>query len=438
MPYTHTTFGQAKTQLAARLRDKLNQYWPDADIGHAIIEAMYTWQALTGYWRDRGVFNTVSGTMIYNLHTVLSSILGFNILSSSSIAAMQYSLLEPATPAAWSGSSMFTLTDLTTALQNRRNQFLLDSGAVLTPITQPITVTPRQQLPDTVINLSRVVYKTPANTRHSLFENTEYNMSAYDPTWAVTPGTPEVYSIISTPPLVVQFMPPPNDTGTLELVVVQTPANIDPTVAGNLVNVPDNFEWVLRWGALADLLLREGEAYDPTRGQYALSRYNHGVRVAMEMPIGIQWELQGIPVLPSGILESDVYDPDWHNSSDAPIELLTLGNNLVSTNPIADGIYAITVDAIVNAPVPTADADFLQIGRQDLTAILGYAEHIASFKLGTAEFMATMPLFEDFLRQAVAHNVRIRAINDYVLTNIQSLYTVQRPSVPLESTREEQ
>lgn len=431
MAYTHTTLAQAKTQLAARLRDTGKLFWVDAELGKLINESLYTWQSLTGYWRERGVFNTTPNTLFYNLISKLPTLLGYNLTTRDSITSLQYSLLEPPTPIAWTGTSMYTLTDLTTALQNRRNQFLVDTNAILSTLDFPIVPPPipRQVLPDTVINIARAAYKDVDGNRSSLFENLEFNATAYDPDWAISPATPDLYSVIATPPVTIQLIPPPNDIGTLELVIVQAPNNLDPTDAGNLVNVPDNFEWVLRWGVLADLLLREGESHDPVRGQYALSRYNHGIKVAIEQSIALQWEINGVPVLPSSVEDHDVYDIEWHNNSGTPDSILTIGQNLIAVNPLADiGPYSITVDLIRNAIVPTNDADFIQVGRQDLETILGYAEHLAAFKLAGTEFLNTMPLLDKFISQASAYNSRLSAINSYVLTTAQSIINTQQSS----------
>ncbi len=432
--YTHTTFLQAKNQLAARLRDSGKLFWSDVELSGLIINSLYAWQMLTGYWRDRGVFNTAAGSLFYNLHAELPALLGMTITTQQAVSAMQYMLLEPATPAAWTGTSMFTLADITTALQNRRNQFLVDTGSVLTAYNMPAAAPPisREQLPDNVINILRAVWKDVAGLRNSMFENYEYNTTAYDPAWALTPGLPGVFSILATPPLVMQVIPPPIDIGSLELVIVRTPSALDPTDPTDLINLPNNSAWIAGWGALADLLLREGESFDPIRGQYALARYEHGVKIAAEHKHVVQWELQGVPKIPSSVLDYDIYDINWHNVTvTVPRDLLLIGQNLVATNPLADGIYSITVDIIRNAPVPTLDADFIQLGRQDLETVLGYAQHVAAFKLGGGEFLATMPLFNSFIKQATAYNTRLAAINEYVLTSMQSLTTAQPTSTPL-------
>ena len=442
-PYTHTTLAQAKTQLAGRLRDQLKQFWTDGgtynELGDLIAEALYTWQMLTGYWRDRGVFNTAVGTMLYNLHAELPTLLGYNITTRQSIASVQYRLLEPATPTAWTGSAMFALTDVVTALQNRRNRFLVDTGSVLTPVNLPISPPPasREYLPDNIIDVLRFVWKDVSNVRSSLWRNYEYNATAYDPEWALTPDLPEMFSVLSTPPLTIQVIPPPIDLATMELVTVRAPAVLDPSDAANLINVPDNSEWVVKWGAISDLLLREGESYDQIRGQYAQQRYDHGVKVVTGHRHAFQWEIQGEPVIPSGLMDSDIYEDDWHNVTGVPVELLLIGQNLVATSPIANGIYGITVDVVRNAPIPANDGDFIQLGRQDLDVVLGYAEHLAAFKLGGGEFVATIPLLQSFLKQAQGYNARIVEFNDYALNSIQSIPNIRATATPIAAAMEE-
>ena len=65
--------------------------------------------------------------------------------------------------------------------------------------------------------------------------------------------------------------------------------------------------------------------------------------------------------------------------------------------PFATTEAVSTVLTVVeNAPVPSADGDQIQLSRDGVDAILAYAQHIASFKMGGANFALTMPLYEQF------------------------------------------
>jgi hypothetical protein len=68
---------------------------------------------------------------------------------------------------------------------------------------------------------------------------------------------------------------------------------------------------------------------------------------------------------------------------------------------------------VENAPVPVADADFVQVARDDLDVLIDYAQHLAAFKQGGDEFLRTMPLFKRFMQQASAYNSKLRELGEY-------------------------
>jgi hypothetical protein len=437
--YTHTTLAQFRAQLATRLQDSTNQFWTNdvlySELNSIIAEALRTWQLLTGYWRDRGTFNTVAGEDFYDLIVQLPTLLGFSLTTRQSIAAMQYRLLEPATPTAWSGSAMFTLTDLVTALQNRRNRFLLDTGAILTRLPLlPCPPPPIARIPltDTTIDVVRCARLDSSATYRNLWRTLELLVTLYSPKWDITPGTPKMFNTIMTPPLTIQLCPPPLDVGSLDLIVVQAPAALDPAT-NTLINVPDDMEWIVKWGALSDLLLREGEAYDKIRGEYCQMRYDHGIKLALMHEVILQYQLQGVTTIMSTVAEMDTYRPGWQNQFGAPSVLLEIGQNLVGISKVPDGSYSVVLDVFRNAVVPVNDWDFIQVGRQDLDPILGYCEHLASFKLGGTEFISTMPLLDSFFKQAKAYNARISELDGFLKTYMQTLPNVSPDAEPIAS-----
>jgi hypothetical protein len=60
-------------------------------------------------------------------------------------------------------------------------------------------------------------------------------------------------------------------------------------------------------------------------------------------------------------------------------------------------------------PLPYADGDFLQIGRDDYYPVLDCAQHIAMLKLGGEEFARTFPLYKNFLRHCALYNSKLKA-----------------------------
>src|SRR4029077_11076977 len=96
-----------------------------------------------------------------DLPTVLPTTRGYHVTDADLITEMQYALMEPPTPTMWTGTEQFTLQDLIRTLQQARDQFLRETGAVLTRSSVP-TFTPnpdgRVSLSDQILQLRRVAW----------------------------------------------------------------------------------------------------------------------------------------------------------------------------------------------------------------------------------------------------------------------------------------
>lgn len=68
------------------------------------------------------------------------------------------------------------------------------------------------------------------------------------------------------------------------------------------------------------------------------------------------------------------------------------------------GQTAITVDGVRSTPILVNAGDFLDLGEEELSVLLGYALHVLSFAKGIEALMASRPLYLAFLRAAVARN----------------------------------
>ena len=416
MAYTHTTFLQAKQALAGRLDDTGNVHWKDTELGLYIKEALRTWGALTSYWRERGTFATVAGTAFYVLPTQIPSLLGYTLKDQDLVTEIEYHLLEPPTPAAWTGTDQFTLADVTAALQRRRDQFLMETGMLATRTTQIVIpgVDGRVTISDDVVDVRRAVWQPQNGTWSQLWRHDEWSLTYFDSSWFVDTGKPYAYSILAPPPLTVQLAPPPNDTGTMDLITVKTGASLNPA-AGVLMGLPDDWCWAIKWGALADLLNRDGQARDPQRADYCENRYTTACDLADKASVIAHSEIQGKPLTTSSLFDLDTAIPGWQGRAMGfPTEIGLVANNLIALEPVPDDVYSVTLDVVRRAPMPVDDTTNLQIGREQLDAILDYAEHLAAFKMAGAEFDATMPCLKRFLRVAGIQDERLMASAKYV------------------------
>jgi hypothetical protein len=55
----------------------------------------------------------------------------------------------------------------------------------------------------------------------------------------------------------------------------------------------------------------------------------------------------------------------------------------------------------------------VQVSREDLDAILDYSQHIALFKIGGAEFNATVPMYRRFLARASVVSAKLNGQGEF-------------------------
>lgn len=416
MPYTATTFAQLKTQLANRLGDSLKVFWVDTELGILLTESLRTFGLCSGFWRERGVLASFSGTAFYDLGNLVVAgvpLVGYTVTDQDLIQAIQYHLLENASSqAAWGGTEQFTLDDVTRAIERRRNQFLSDTGAVVTVSTINIAPPPsgRTSLAPNIIDVRRAAWRgaAPLNYFVPLWREDERLLTAANQDWSVSSGTPEAYSIMAPQPLTLQLAPPPVASGQLELLTVNSGATLNPSAGATILGIPDDLTPGIKWGALADLLGKDGIACDPVRAQYAEERYQIYVKLARVLPVVIHAEINGVPLIPSTLQEVESSTPGWENISGAPADLILAAPNLIGLSPVPDGAYSVTADVVRRTPVYT-NADPVQIGQEQLDAILDYAEHLALFKCAGAEWHSTDRAAQNFMLQAITYNQRMSA-----------------------------
>ena len=413
MAYSHTTLSSAESELALRLGDTGNVFWSAAELESCINEALRTWNALTWFNRSRTpAYTVVANQSLYKIPTIFPSIVSYTLTDQSLMSDLQYALMEPATPTAWSGTEMFTLAGITSSMQRIRDRLLAESGVVLTERT----VTPSQppplekiDLPDTVIDVRRAVWNRSIDfQRFILFRDDEHSLSAGAASWSYDAHVPVAYTLLGESPLRMLFAPTANAVGTFELLTVETGASLDTTGSGVALGIPDDLGWVVKWGVLAELLGREGRAYDPLRSQYAEKRYRQGIELARRWTRVLHAEVDGRPVLPAPLHDLDGTG-DWQNTTGTPTDIAVSGDFIALSKVPSAASHSLILDLFADADVPAGSGGNLQVGREHLSAVLDYAQHLASFKMGGEEFSVTIPIADRFFEQALNYNERLRA-----------------------------
>lgn len=424
MPYSYITLSALKIQLASRLGDPNQRFWVSAELSLYIKEAMRCFGICSAFWRDRGTLTASPSLAFYDIASNLSDgselILSYSVTDRDLIKEIEYHLLESAaSQAAWNGTSMFGYDEVVSAIQNRRNQFLSDTGAVLTRSLQVVSSPPigREQLADDVIDVRRAAWlgSPPENYYTHLWREDEISLTAANQTWMVNDGAPTSYSVMAPPPLTLQVAPPPSNAGQVELITVNAGSDLSPSSSATILGIPDDLCWVVKWGAIADLLGKDGEARDPQRAMFAEQRYQQGVELARTVPVVLNGELNGVPLIADNLLSIDGREPNWQNNLDRPSTIAVLGLNMIALNPVPDDIYSVTLDVVRRTPVPAFDSQQIQLGREQLDMILDYAEHLALFKVGGEEWMATQRGANNFLMQSMTYNQRLSAAARYAV-----------------------
>ena len=77
----------------------------------------------------------------------------------------------------------------------------------------------------------------------------------------------------------------------------------------------------------------------------------------------------------------------------------------------AAGQNSLVIDGLAATPVLTSDTQYLDLGQEDIDALVNYALHVLTLKLGGARFQGMLPKFGAFLTACADRNARLRGSN---------------------------
>lgn len=414
MPSTYQwiQYSAARAILAHRLADPGNLFWTDAENGLYLREALRTYNALTEIWNTDFTFNVDDSATWWNVSTVAESPRVRTVTDADLYTLMQYHLLEQPTGAGtWTGTSQFSLPVLQGALQRRRDEVIQVSGCNMTQLAvmDVLPNTHRIALPDNILEPRRARFLPSAAPPLSPITLTREDSSAWDhftPAHLQTSSLPTAWSVIAGPPLTLDMDTAPNVPGTADvLALVSGPIFAPP--AATLLGIPDDWAWVAKWGALADLLSQESETTDLPRAEFCRQRYMDGLKAMGLSNWLLLAEINGVPVDTPSVRELDSFSPEWEEDAGAWPGIVLAGTDLIAPCPLPTSQIGVLLTLVGNAPIPILDTDYLQIARDAFDAILSYAQFLAMFKQGGAEFTAGTKLMAEFAMAVQSTNARI-------------------------------
>ena len=458
--YFHTQLSVVRAALAERLHDPNNVYWVAAELNLYIQEALHAFQAFTNWYRERANLQLQVGSLFYDLTapgvllpnatSFAPNLFGYNVSSQTLAAQILYHLIEPqltGNPFTLNGTGQFTLTQIQNAIQYRVNRFLGDSGCVASYLLQNVVPPPngRVNLPDTTIDVLRAVWVDQpdqfTNNRRKLYRDDEFGLNAFKPGWqnqgyAPYGGTqelPDVYSMALEPPVSIQIGPPPTNPGSIELCLVQSgpPVNLSVPPNPDIIGLPDDFAYAVKWGALADMLSGDGQSRDTQRAMYCESRYQEAVQLARLFPAVLNALSGNKSLHVETLFDLDSFLPSWHNQPPGQTQYIaSIGRNLLAVAPQPNQQGNMLVDIARNMPIPIIDTDYLQVSRDIVDVVLDEAQHIALFKKGGAEFFESTALHRNFLYACGEYNARL-AKQTFYQTALKQPATQYQMEVPV-------
>jgi hypothetical protein len=414
--YSWLTFISARQQLAQRLYDPGMVFTIDAELGIYLQQALRMFNTLTFTWKQDYVFNPV--TLWNSLATLPGSPRLRTQTDTDCYTQLEYMLLEPPTGATWTGTPQFSVDAFALALQRCRDEMLkvsncnqqLVDGIPSTPNTR------RTVLPDNVIEVARVRWlPAPSGFPVALYRDDTVAQEFYEPGfWQAAPGTPQTFMLTSEPPLSWDVDIPPSVPGTYEAVELLAGTPFAPPAA-TLLNVPDDYAWVLIWGALADLLGRESEATDRQRSDYCLKRYIDGLTLLLKTPWAMLVKITGRATTPVSIANADRYSPGWDLDPSSLPFIVTGGIDFFA----APTGTSVGLTVLGNAPIPVLDGDFVQVSRANWDTVLDLAQVFAGFKMGGQDFQDVLEVEQRALQACSAENQRLKSTGAFADILIQ-------------------
>lgn len=473
--YTWLTKTGAVAALQGRLSNA--QFWSPAELWLYLSEGLRIFNALCEQWNVDLSISPTNGQWI-NTGTLTGSPRLRTVTDQYLYNQMAQMLLEPTlTSGTWAGTTQFNLSQLQFSLQKRVQEVIQASSCNISQLA-PLNATPgvrRNQLPDTVLEQRRTrflgVVTTTTGTASSgasvvavasaqgavqgqvmlaagiqpgafitgvsglnisislptiaalanaqvqfaqpitlTREDTEAFQS-FQPSYLQDFGLPQSWSVASEPPLGFDTDLAPSVPGTFDILALNAAATFAPPSA-TLLGIPDDWSWLPMYGALADVLGIESEATDRSRAAYCLQRYTEGLELMKQSNWLLKTTINGQVAKATALAEMDGFGNGWQESYWFLPSVVEAGIDMLAPTP---GVgLAVGVTLLGNAPLLDTTGVYVQVARDDFEAVLNYAQTVAAFKEGGAEFEATLPLLQDFYRAVGARNKRWLNSSTYV------------------------
>jgi hypothetical protein len=200
------------------------------------------------------------------------------------LSEIQRHMLEPVIDEGVSWQ-LWTEEEVRGALEERLSGFLLATGLTRERLNVPVEAGQLSvEIPESIIEIRRVQWDDGVN-QQTLLRSDEMQLDNSMIGWESDNGAvPAYYVEQPLPTLSVLLNPVPALAGALDMVVVLRPSNLAGCAA---FPIPAMFVPYIKYGVMADMLRKEGEANDPERATYCEKRFAEGIDLARAL-LGVE------------------------------------------------------------------------------------------------------------------------------------------------------
>tara|TARA_R110000868_G_scaffold136724_4_gene349771 strand:- start:2337 stop:3053 length:717 start_codon:yes stop_codon:yes gene_type:complete len=140
---------------------------------------------------------------------------------------------------------------------------------------------------------------------------------------------------------------------------------------------------------------------------------NWDYQLSASLVFGSRVEFNNKPLVQASLGDMDYGHPGWQGQTTAdggsvpntPRNWLPLSIDMIAIWPAdAAGSNILKIDGVSATPQLNYIDDYINIGAEELSAILGYALHVMALKEGGARFEGTKGYLQDFLKAAAEEN----------------------------------
>lgn len=170
--------------------------------------------------------------------------------------------------------SLWTQEEVLGYLNQRLVRFIMETGVLQERVvTAYANGAPEVSLPSDLVELRRVAVVGG----NMLVKIDAFALDGALIGWEQSSGEPGAYVEAPKEALTIQLVPSPSTAGSVEILYVKAPT----AIGSNCVPlpIPSSMTPFVKYGVMADMLMKQGEANDPERAEYCEGRFAEGVEV---------------------------------------------------------------------------------------------------------------------------------------------------------------